>query len=69
MDFQSLVVNIPFGVFRIVGETSGKFLLANSECSKMLGYGSGKQLSGIEMKDLFLEPSEGGELLNKLIVN
>ena len=54
MDFQSLVENVPLGIFRIAGEPPGKFLLANSDFLKLLGYGSGKKLSGFDMKDIFL---------------
>ncbi|MEE9188129.1 MAG: GAF domain-containing protein, partial [Anaerolineales bacterium] len=66
MDLQSLVENIPLGIFRITCDPPGKFLLANSEFLEIFGYGTIEDLLGIEMQDLYLNPSDWNEFLHDL---
>ena len=66
MDLQSLVENIPLGIFRITCEPPGKFLLANSEFLEIFGFGTIEDLLGIEMQDLYLNPSDWSEFLHDL---
>ena len=66
MDLQSLVENIPLGIFRIICDPPGKFLLVNSEFLEIFGYGTIEDLLGIEMQDLYLNPSDWNDFLHDL---
>jgi len=55
---ESIFENIPMGVFRISGDPSGEFLVANSEFLRIFRLDSFDALLGIKMRDLFLSRDE-----------
>jgi len=67
MDPQSLIENIPLGIFRLALDPAGKFLFVNSGFLEIFGYGSVKDELGIEMKDLYLNTSDWDAFLSDLI--
>ncbi len=66
---QSLVENIPLGIFRITTDPPGEFLFVNSEFLNIFGFRGNDHLLGIGMKDLFLNSSAWEEFLGNLSVN
>jgi signal transduction histidine kinase len=58
MDSQSIIDNVPMGVFRISGDPSGEILLANLEFLKIFRLDSFDDLQGTKLRHLFLSESE-----------
>ena len=69
MESQSLVENIPLGVFRISIDPPGKFTLVNSEFLSNFGYSRIDDLSGIDMQDLFLDDSDWDDFVNEFLAS
>jgi PAS domain S-box-containing protein len=69
MELQSLVENIPLGIFRISVDPPGNFTLANTEFLNSFGYSSIDDLLGIEMQDLFLNSSEWDDFVIDLLAS
>lgn len=69
IESNSIVENIPIGVFRISSDEFGEVLLANSEFLRIFRVDSSTNHQAIEMRDLFLDPDEWETFINELDLN
>jgi signal transduction histidine kinase len=63
---QSIIDNLPVGVFRISYDGFGEILLANTELLKIFRFDSSENIQAIKMRDLFLDRDEWEDLNNEL---
>jgi PAS domain S-box-containing protein len=64
--YRSLVDNVTIGVFRATADASGTITWANSALVNILGYDSFDQLGKISVVDLYVNPADRVEFLEKL---
>ena len=64
--YHSLVDNIPIGVFRCDPRLDGLVIMANPAFCSMFGL-SKEECDGLQVKDLFLDPIEGGVFVEALL--
>ena len=63
---QSIMDNLPVGVFRISYDEFGEILLANTEFFKIFRFDSSENMGSIKMRDLFLDRDEWENFIKDL---
>jgi PAS domain S-box-containing protein len=69
MDSQSLIENLPIGIFRIDCGQPGKILNANPEFLAIFGYQEFDDLNGIGLGDHFLSKTEWNDFYDRVVSN
>lgn len=64
--YRSLVKNVNIGIFRTEPAGAGRFIEVNPALVRMLGYTSEKELMHLSPTDLYLNPNDRADYLNKL---
>ena len=65
--YQSLIANIPVGLFRNTPGARGELLMANPALAKMLGYDSVEEFLEVKVSDFYADQREYVAFSNKLL--
>ena len=69
MELNSLIDNLPIGIFRLACDLPGKILTVNPEFLAILGYQEIHDLDGMAFGDHFFSTTDWDDFLNQLFAN